>query len=251
MSRFTQNLHDPEGERLQKVLAHAGVGSRRACEELIEEGRVSVDGHIVTQLGIRVDPSRVAIHVDGNRIQVDESKLTVALYKPPGVVSTMQDDQGRKTLQDFVQDRAERLFHVGRLDVDTEGLILLSNDGELTHRLTHPSFEVPKTYIARVEGTVTRGLGKVLEKGITLEDGPVKVDEFVLRESARKNSIIEVTLHSGRNRIVRRIMDEVGHPVMELVRTCFGNITIGRLKPGQTRVIGGSELSALMNLVDL
>ncbi|WP_124054828.1 pseudouridine synthase [Arcanobacterium ihumii] len=251
MSRIVQNLHDPQGERLQKVLAHAGVGSRRACEDLIEEGRVTVDGHVVSQLGIRVNPETAVIHVDGNRIQSDESKLTIALYKPPGVVSTMHDDQGRPTLQDFVQDRTERLFHVGRLDVDTEGLILLSNDGELTHRLTHPSFEVPKTYIARVEGTVTRGLGKVLEKGITLEDGPVKVDSFVLREAARKNSIIEVTLHSGRNRIVRRIMEEVGHPVMELVRTRFGNITVGRLKPGQTRIIGGTELSALMNLVEL
>ncbi|MDR6938785.1 pseudouridine synthase [Arcanobacterium hippocoleae] len=251
MSRAINDIHVADGERLQKVLAHAGVGSRRACEEMIQAGRVSVNGVIVKQLGIRIDPETAVIHLDGQRVQQDASKVTIALYKPPGIVSTMQDDQGRKTLQDLISDRPERFFHVGRLDVQTEGLILLSTDGELTHRLTHPSFEVPKTYIARVEGTVTRGLGRVLEKGITLEDGPIKVDKFVLREAARKNSIVEITLHSGRNRIVRRMMEEVGHPVMELVRTRFGNITIGRLKPGQSRVIGGSELGALMHLVGL
>lgn len=251
MSRISQDIHDPKGERLQKVLAHAGVGSRRACEDLITQGRVSVDGNIITQLGIRVDPDTAVIHVDGNRVILDENLLTVALYKPPGVVSTMSDDQNRPTLSDYVQDRVERLVHVGRLDIETEGLILLSNDGELTHRLTHPSYEVPKTYIARVEGTVTRGLTKVMEKGITLEDGPIRADKFVVRETARKNSIVEITLHSGRNRIVRRMMEEVGHPVMELVRTQFGNITVGRLKPGQTRVIAGSELGALMRLVDM
>lgn len=249
--RQSHNVHNPDGERLQKVLAHAGVGSRRACEDLIAQGRVAVDGVTIRQLGIRVDPLTAVIHVDGNRVQLDESLLTIALYKPPGVVSTMSDDQGRPTLSDYVQDRIERLVHVGRLDIDTEGLILLSNDGELTHRLTHPSYGVPKTYIARVEGSVTRGLQRVMEKGITLEDGPVKADKFVVRETARRNSIIEITLHSGRNRIVRRMMDEVGHPVMELVRTQFGNITIGRLKPGQTRVIAGSELGALMRMVDM
>ncbi|MGO3085398.1 pseudouridine synthase, partial [Ancrocorticia populi] len=151
----------------------------------------------------------------------------------------------------YVEDRPERLFHVGRLDQDTEGLILLSNDGELTHRLTHPSYEVPKTYIARVEGSVTRGLGKVLTRGVTLEDGFVQVDDFVLRESADRNSIVEITLHSGRNRIVRRIMEEVGHPVMELVRTRFGTIEVGHLKPGRTRQIAGTELSALMHSVGM
>lgn len=170
MSRKSQDLHDPQGERLQKVLAHAGVASRRAAEDMIQAGRVSVDGVIVRQLGIRVDPQTAVIHVDGNRVQLDQELITVALYKPPGVVSTMSDDQGRKTLADFIEDYPQRLVHVGRLDVDTEGIILLSNDGELVHRLTHPSYEVPKTYIARVEGSVTRGL-KSHGKGITLEDG--------------------------------------------------------------------------------
>ncbi len=241
----------PRGERLQKVMAHAGVGSRRLCEHLIEQGRVEVDGKIVTRLGIRVDPSKVSIHVDGMPIQIDDTKLTIALYKPPAVVSTMEDDMGRPGLSQYVTEIPTRLYHVGRLDQDTEGLILLSNDGELTHRLTHPSYEVPKTYIARVEGQVTRGLGRVLTDGITLEDGPIKVDKFVLREAAQRNSIVEITLHSGRNRIVRRIMDEVGHPVMELVRTKFGTIEVGRLKPGRTRVIAGNELSALMHSVGM
>ena len=160
------NLYDPNGERLQKILAHAGVGSRRLCENLIAQGRVTVNDQVVTELGIRVNPDTVRIHVDGTPIQTDASKLTIALYKPPGVVSTMEDELGRPALSQYVADRPERLFHVGRLDQDTEGLILLSNDGELTHRLTHPSYKVPKTYVARVEGTVTRGLGKVLEKGV-------------------------------------------------------------------------------------
>ena len=245
------NPYDAQGERLQKLMAHAGVGSRRLCENLIEQGRVTVNGEVIRQLGMRVDPTRVSIHVDGMPIQIDQSLVTIALYKPPGVVSTMEDEMGRPCLAQYVQGRTERLYHVGRLDEDTEGIILLSNDGELTHRLTHPSYEVPKTYIARVEGAVTRGLGRVLEKGITLEDGPISVDKFVLRESAARNSIIEVTLHSGRNRIVRRMMEEVGHPVMELVRTKFATIEVGHLKPGRTRVIAGNELSALMHSVGM
>ncbi|MDO4887981.1 MAG: pseudouridine synthase [Actinomycetaceae bacterium] len=243
--------HVAGGQRLHKVMAHAGVGSRRACENLISQGRVTVNGQVVTELGTRVDPATAVVHVDGTRVQLDTSLVTLALYKPPGVVSTMVDDLGRPALAQYVANRTERLVHVGRLDQDTEGLILLSNDGELTHRLTHPSYEVPKTYVARVEGTVTRGLGRVLKQGITLEDGPIKVDGFVLREAARRNSIVEITLHSGRNRIVRRIMDEVGHPVMELVRTKFGTVQVGHLKPGKTRVVAGSELGALMKLVGL
>ncbi|AWE42704.1 MULTISPECIES: pseudouridine synthase [unclassified Actinobaculum] len=247
------DLYNPQGERLQKIMAHAGVGSRRLCENLISQGRVTVNGEVVTALGMRVDPQEVTIHVDGTPLQLDKSLVTLALYKPPGVVCTMEEEdaRGRPGLAQYVADRPERLFHVGRLDQDTEGILLLSNDGELTHRLTHPSYKVPKTYVARVEGTVTRGLGRVLEQGITLEDGPISVDKFVLRESARRNSIVEITLHSGRNRIVRRMMDEVGHPVMELVRTRFGNIEAGRLKPGKTRIVAGSELGALMRMVGM
>ena len=244
-------MSQPTGERLQKVLAHAGVASRRACEQMIVEGRVAVNGEIVTELGTRIDPATAKVHVDGMPVVLDSNLLTLALYKPFGVYSTMEDELGRENLSAFVADRAERLFHVGRLDHDTEGLILLTNDGELAHRLTHPSYEVPKTYIARVEGQVTRGLQKVMTKGITLKDGPVKADRFIVRESQPRNSIIEITLHSGKNRIVRRMMGEVGHPVMELVRTRFGNIELGRLKPGKTRQVAGSELSALMHMVDM
>lgn len=251
MIREEQALHNPQGERLQKILAHAGVASRRAAEDLITAGRVSVNGQTVTHLGLRVDPSSVTIKVDGVTVPLNTDKLTIVLYKPPGVLCAMHDEQGRRSLADYVQEYPQRLFHVGRLDVDTEGVILLTNDGELAHRLTHPSYEIPKVYIARVEGTVTRGLTKVLEKGITLDDGPIKADKFTVKEAARKNSIVEITLHSGRNRIVRRMMEEVGHPVMELVRMQFGNITAGRLKPGQSRVVAGSELGALMHMVDM
>lgn len=239
-----------QGERLQKVMAHAGVGSRRACEDLIDQGRVSVDGQTVTRLGTRVTPDQI-IRVDGERITFDESKVTIALHKPAGVVSTMDDDLGRNSLAEFVELREERLYHVGRLDTDTEGLILLSNDGELTHRLTHPSYEVPKTYVATVEGQVNRSIIRRLEEGVQLEDGFVKADKVKIIEMGLPNSIIEITLHSGANRVVRRMLDAIHHPVVRLVRTQFGTITLGRLKVGRSRVIGGSELAALMKSVDL
>ncbi|KMY23761.1 23S rRNA pseudouridine2605 synthase [Actinobaculum suis] len=238
-------------ERLQKVMANAGVASRRHSEAMIEQGRVAVNGEIVTRLGTKVDPDKDVIHVDGMPVPTRQDDITIALYKPPGVVSTMEDEMGRPSLAQYVEDRPERLYHVGRLDEDTEGIILLSNNGELTHRLTHPSYEVPKTYVARVSGQVTRGLGRVLENGITLKDGPASVDKFILRESQPRNSIVELTLHEGRNRLVRRMMGEVGHPVLELVRIQFGNIKAGRLRPGQYRIIGGSELSTLMHMVGM
>ncbi|MBR5951305.1 MAG: rRNA pseudouridine synthase [Actinomycetaceae bacterium] len=240
-----------QGERLQKVLAHAGVASRRACEDLITAGRVEVDGEIVTTLGTRIDPQTAHVKVDGMTVVLNTNLVTLALYKPYGVYSTMEDELGRENLSKFVADRAERLYHVGRLDHDTEGLILLTNDGELAHRLAHPSYEVPKTYIARVEGEVSRKLQKVMTQGITLKDGKVKADRFIVREARPRNSIIEITLHSGKNRIVRRMMGEVGHPVMELVRTKFGTVELGHLKPGRTRQVAGNELSALMNMVGM
>lgn len=243
--------HDPTGVRLQKVLAQAGIGSRRACEILIADGRVSVDGQVVTQLGTRVDPATVAIHVDGLRVQLDDSLVTLALNKPRGVVTTMNDEQGRPDLREFVGDRAERLFHVGRLDADTEGLLLLTNDGELAHRLAHPSYEVSKTYLATVQGRVPRGLGKRLLAGVELEDGPVRVDRFTVTDSSADASIVQVVLHEGRNRIVRRLLAEVGHPVLRLARTDFGPIRLDTLRPGRTRVIAGQELGRLMRAVDL
>ncbi|TDE88125.1 rRNA pseudouridine synthase [Occultella glacieicola] len=246
-----KDVHDPGGIRLQKVLAGAGLGSRRACEEIITSGRVTVDGVQVRELGVRVDPATAVIHVDGARVQLDDSVVTIALNKPVGVYSSMRDEQGRPDLAQFVADRTERLFHVGRLDAETEGLILLTNDGELAHRLTHPSYEVAKTYVAEVEGRVARGLGRRLLDGVELEDGPVRVDAFQVLETTPGASIVEVVLHEGRNHIVRRLLEEVGHPVVQLSRTRIGPIRLGHLKVGRTRVIEGRELGSLMSAVGL
>lgn len=240
-----------EGIRLQKVLAGAGFGSRRACEVIIAAGRVTVDGARVTELGTRVDPRTAIIHVDGARVQLDDSVVTLALHKPVGVYSTMADEEGRPDLAPYVAGRAERLFHVGRLDADTEGLLLLTNDGELAHRLTHPSFEVPKTYVAHVEGRVPRGLGRRLADGVELEDGPVQVDKFTLMETTPEASLVEIVLHEGRNHVVRRLLAEVGHPVTRLLRTSVGPVRLGHLKPGRTRAVEGNELGRLMAAVGM
>ena len=247
----TPDAHVPDGVRLQKVLAGAGLGSRRACEDLIADGRVSVGGVVVRELGMRVDPSTAVVHVDGLRLQLDPTLVTLALNKPVGVVSTMRDPHGRPSLEGYVADRSERLFHVGRLDSETSGLLLLTNDGDLAHRLTHPSYEVAKRYVATVEGRVERGLVRRLKAGVDLEDGPVRVDEAKILETRPQSSIVELVLHEGRNHIVRRLLAEVGHPVTALVRTQVGPIRLGTLRPGQTRVIQGSELGALMSAVGL
>lgn len=243
--------HVPDGIRLQKVLANAGVGSRRACEVLISQGRVKVDGQVVTELGTRVDPSASVIHVDDLRVSFDEAHITLALNKPLGVVSTMEDEFDRPDLSQFVDQRKERLFHVGRLDTDTDGLILLTNDGELAHRLAHPSYEVPKVYVAVVEGIVRRGLAGELTKGVMLEDGLVRVSQFRLLEQGTETALVELTLHEGRKHIVRRLLSQVGHPVRTLTRVQFGSIRLGSLKHGRTRVIGGEELAHLMKSVGL
>ncbi|NLT54810.1 MAG: rRNA pseudouridine synthase [Actinomycetales bacterium] len=246
-----RDVHDPDGVRLQKVLARAGVGSRRACEDLVRDGRVSVDGQVVRELGIRVDPRRAVVRVDGTRVQVDDSLAYVALNKPRGVVSAMSDPQGRPCLSDYVTDRTERLFHVGRLDADTEGLILLTNDGELAHRLAHPSFEVLKTYLAEVPAPIPRDLGRRLAAGVQLEDGPVRVDGFRVVDSRPGRALVEVVLHEGRKHVVRRLLAEVGHPVERLVRTRIGPVRLADLPPGRYRELGRAELGALMAEVGL
>jgi 23S rRNA pseudouridine2605 synthase len=240
------DVHDPAGVRLQKVLAQAGLGSRRACEGLIVAGRVTVDGHVVTELGVRIDPGRAVVHVDGLRVQLDDSLVYVALNKPLGVLSAMSDNEGRPCLAEFVTDRSERLFHVGRLDVDTEGLILLTNDGELANRLTHPSFEVPKVYLAEIVGTVPRDLGRRLRAGVELDDGLGSVDGFKVVDAQPGKALVEVILHDGRNRIVRRLLEAAGHPVVRLVRTRIGPIRLGDLRTGRTRVLGKPEVASLM-----
>ncbi len=240
-----RDVHDPDGVRLQKILAQAGVASRRASEDLIAAGRVQVDGVTVRELGVRVDPTKQSIHVDGVRIQTDTSMVYLALNKPPGVVSTMSDPEGRPSLGDILAGREERLFHVGRLDADTEGLILLTNDGELANRLAHPSHEVPKTYLVEVAGQVPRDLGRKLREGIELDDGPVKVDSFKVVDARPGKALIEVVLHEGRNRIVRRMMDAAGYPVLQLVRTQVGPIRLGDLRSGRYRALHGDELGRL------
>ncbi len=245
------DVHDPDGVRLQKLLAGAGFGSRRACERLIEEGRVEVDGTVVTEMGVRVDPARQVVRVDGDRVVVDTDKVYLAFNKPAGVVSTMQDDEGRPSLADYVGHLSQRLFHVGRLDFDTEGLLLLTNDGELAHRLQHPAYGVPKTYVAQVHGVVAKHVGKQLRAGVELEDGLAKADSFRLVDSLPGHSIVEVVLHEGRKHIVRRMLDEVGYPVEMLARTQVGPVHLGELRPGRYRALSAEEVAQLYRAAGL
>jgi 23S rRNA pseudouridine2605 synthase len=244
---------DPPGAgvRLQKVLAQAGVGSRRACEQLIAQGRVEVDGRVVTEQGVRVDPTSQVIRVDGSRIVTSPDLVHLAFNKPAGVVSTMNDPQGRPSLGDYVGDRRDRLFHVGRLDADTEGLILLTNDGELAHRLAHPRYEVKKTYVAEVRGPVGKDVGRRLRAGVELEDGVAVADSFRLVGSSGSRVMIEIVVHEGRNRIVRRMLAAVGHPVERLVRTQIGPVALGSLRPGKLRPLTRDELSRLYTKLGL
>lgn len=245
-------VHDQDGIRLQKVMASAGVASRRVCEEMIAEGRVEVDGQVVTELGVRVDPKTAVIHVDGLRIQLDENMVYMVFNKPKGVVSTMEDPDGRPCVSDFVRNNhGERLFHVGRLDVATEGLLLLTNDGELANRLTHPSYEVPKTYLVQVRGPFPQGVGAQLKAGVELEDGIASVDSFKLVDSTPGHVLIEVVLHSGKNRIVRRLFDAVGFPVLRLVRVKVGPIGLGDQRQGSIRNLGKQEVGHLLASVGL
>ncbi|MGW0704388.1 pseudouridine synthase [Streptomyces sp. NPDC002643] len=241
---------EQEGERLQKVLARAGYGSRRACEELIEDARVEVNGEIVLEQGLRVDPEKDEIRVDGLTVAT-QSYQFFSLNKPAGVVSTMEDPEGRQCLGDYVTNRETRLFHVGRLDTETEGVILLTNHGELAHRLTHPKYGVKKTYVAHIVGPIPRDLGKRLKDGIQLEDGYARADHFRVVEQTGKNYLVEVTLHEGRKHIVRRMLAEAGFPVDKLVRTAFGPITLGDQKSGWLRRLSNTEVGMLMQEVDL
>jgi len=237
-----------EGVRLQKVLAGAGVASRRACEVMISEGRVEVNGTVVTEQGVRVDPDRDVVRVDGSRIPPPRRHAYLVLNKPRGVVSTLSDPEDRRTLADFVADRRERLFHVGRLDTDTEGLLILTNDGDLAHRLAHPSFEVPKTYLAEVAGVVSPATIKQLRAGLFLDDGPVRPTSVKVVSAGADRTLIKITLHEGRQHIVRRTMEAVGHPVRRLSRIGIGPVRLGRLKVGELRDLTREELGGLLDL---
>jgi 23S rRNA pseudouridine2605 synthase len=235
------------GVRLQKVLAAAGVASRRACEIMISEGRVEVNGRLVVEQGTRVDPDRDVIRVDGSRIPPPRRHQYLVLNKPRGVVSTMADPSARRTLAEFLPGR-ERLFHVGRLDTDSEGLLILTNDGEFAHRLAHPSYEVPKTYLAEVAGVVNQATLRRLRGGISLDDGPVRPTGVTLVSTGADRSLIKITLHEGRNHIVRRTMEAVGHPVRRLSRTGIGPVRLGNLKVGEVRDLTRDELGGLLDL---
>jgi 23S rRNA pseudouridine2605 synthase len=243
-----------QGIRLQKVLAQAGIGSRRACEALINEGRVEVNSEVVTEQGRRVDPERDVIRVDGSRIPPPRRHLYLALNKPRGVVVTMDDPEGRRTVADLLAEgvrrsvRKERLFHVGRLDTDSEGLLILTNDGDFAQKLAHPSFQVPKTYIVEVNGAVSPETLRRLRRGITLDDGPVRPTSVKIVSEAGEKTLVKITLQEGRNRVVRRTMEAVGHPVRRLSRIGIGPVRLGNLKVGKYRELTREELGGLLDL---
>jgi len=237
--------------RLQKLLAMSNVASRRKCEELMLEGLVEVDGEVVTRLGTKVDPRTAVIRVNGKRLPPISEKVYLAVNKPRGVVSTMSDPEGRRTLQDLVADRPERLFHVGRLDTDTAGLIILTNDGDFAQRLAHPSYEVDKTYVAEVDGEIYRRTLKQLLEGVTLDDGPVTVSKARIIEAGKDKSIVEIVIHEGRNRIVRRLMDHIGYPVRRLTRTQIGPVPLRGLLSGEMRDLTLDELGELLDNAQL
>ncbi len=239
--------------RLQKLLAQSGVASRRKCEELMLAGDVEVDGEVVTRLGTKVDPLTAVVRVRGRRLPPPSPHAYLVLNKPRGVVSTMSDPEGRRTLTDVLAERAPsygRMFHVGRLDTDTSGLLLLTNDGDFAHAMAHPSFEVEKTYVAEVEGRVARATVQQLLDGVTLDDGPVSVSRAKVTQQAAERSVVELVIHEGRNRIVRRLLDHVGHPVRLLTRTQFGPVRLSGLAVGDLRELTNDELGELLDLTN-
>ena len=242
------NHQSTEGERVQKVLAAAGVASRRVVEDMIVDGRITVDGKIVTELGTRITKD-ARVTVDSKAIQLDVSKRYIMLNKPVGVVSSMKDENGKPDLQQYADRVGERVYNVGRLDEMTSGLLLMTNDGEVAHRLAHPSFEVPKTYIALVHGQLDTRTLRRLREGFELEDGFIAADDVRVKGVKGGLTMVEITLHSGRNRIVRRMLLHVGHPVQELVRRSFGPLHLGTLGAGRTRELTTMELRDVLTLV--
>lgn len=242
---------EEEGIRLQKVLASAGLGSRRACEVLIEQGRVSINGKKVTEQGRRVKPGIDQIFVDGEPVAATSGFVVVALNKPAGVVTSMKREDKRSIVSDYLPDKTDRLFHVGRLDADTEGLLLMTNDGDLAHGLTHPSSEVSKIYLARLKGFVDKKDVEQLIKGVTLSDGFAKADQVKIIGTSQGETAVEISIHEGRNRIIRRLAESIGHDVIQLVRVQFGPIKLGDLKVGKTRVLGHTEVASLYKAAGL
>lgn len=250
----TQSPHTPANNlvRLQKALADAGVASRRACEELITDGRVSVNGLQVTLLGTKVDPINDELTVDGEIVNANKSKTYLIFNKPAGVLSTMSDPEGRPCLGDYFKERSDRLFHVGRLDKESEGLIVLTNDGEIAHRATHPSYGLVKKYLVEIEGHLNPAQIGELKSGIRLEDGLARALEVtVLREPTPKNAWVEISIHEGRYHIVRRMFEELELPVLRLIRTEFGPLNVGETKVGRWRHLNEGEVENLFNVLQL
>jgi 23S rRNA pseudouridine2605 synthase len=233
--------------RLNKIIADAGITSRRGADQLITEGRVMVDGFVIRELGAKYDPDAVKVSIDGETITRSMSKTYLVLHKPKGVLSTMFDPEGRPSLSDFIDLRTERLFHVGRLDKDSEGLILLTNDGDLTFRATHPSYGLEKTYIIEFDGKLPAGVDKTLLKGVELEDGMGRVLSF----KQLSPQWIEVTIHEGRYHIIRRLMEAVEVPVLRLIRTRFGPISLGDTPEGRWRDLNSGELLSLQKALSI
>jgi 23S rRNA pseudouridine2605 synthase len=232
--------------RLQKILADAGVASRRVSEQMILDGRVSVDGNQIFELGSKFDPEISQVEVDGETLKMNKTKTYLAFYKPRGIISTMSDPDGRANLGDYFKTRNERLFHVGRLDRESEGLILLTNDGNLTHRATHPSYGMLKKYLVELEGAFTKENIEALLKGVILEDGMARaLDVKIIREVNSKHHWVEVAIHEGRFHIIRRMFEFLEIEVLRLIRTDFGPISIGDTKEGRWRVLNSVEVDNL------
>lgn len=237
--------------RLQKILADAGVASRRKAEEMILEGRVKVDGKVIRVLGSKVDPNKSEVEVDGELIHQQKSKIYLALNKPRGILSTLSDPENRPHLGDLLQDRRERLFHVGRLDKESEGLLLLTNDGDLAHRATHPSFSLPKNYLLELRGSVSKEIADAFRQGIELDDGMAKVDKLTVLPGQPGRTLFDVVIHDGRNQILRRMAEATGLTIERLIRIGMGPIKLGELTPGKWREIKGAELLSLQKALSI
>ena len=238
--------------RLNKIIADAGIASRRAADQLILEGRVSVDGEIIIELGGKYDPEINDVKVDGESLSINKSKTYLAFHKPAGIISTMSDPEGRANLGDYFKDRKDRLYHVGRLDKDSEGIILLTNDGDLAHRATHPSYGLEKRYLVEVEGEFNKQMSDQLLQGVRLEDGLARAMKVVHARAVSKNHHwVEITIHEGRFHIIRRLIESLGLKVLRLIRLDFGPINLGDMKPGRHRVLNSQEMTNLFILLKL
>lgn len=236
-------------ERIQKILAKAGIASRRQAEEMIVEGRVTVNGKVVDQLGFKADPVEDHIRVDGKKIRGFEPKVTLLINKPRGYLSTVKDPGGRPTVMDLIEKVKFRVYPVGRLDFDAEGLLLLTNDGEIAYSLTHPKFSIPRTYQVKVAGVPEGERLARLKRGVMLEDGKAKVVSYSILRQKEKNSWIQVVVTEGRNRLVKRLFSSIGHTVLKLKRVEFGPIRLGNLSFGQYRYLTPREMESLKKLI--